>query len=126
VSDDWDLVGLRPTGRHADTDASTRLRRGIQFDETQLDNVFGGLQFNDGRCAASIFDPHVNRRLTLTFGSENRFCVVFNPPHHEAICIEPYTTLPDPFTLRAQGIEPYQNLLPPGEQWRTRFELQWS
>jgi len=123
VTDDWELAGLRPTGKHEVTVTSRRMREGITFGETQLDNVFGGLQFADGICQASIHDPHADRNLTITFGSESRFCVVFNPPHREAICIEPYTTLPDPFTLRAQGIEPYQNVLDPGQQWRTEFEF---
>jgi aldose 1-epimerase len=123
VGNDWELAGLRPTGRFSNSDAAQRLAAGIPFGEMQFDNVFGGLEFDGGVCEARIHDPHKDRVLRLRFGEEYRFCVVFNPPHREAICIEPYTSLPDPFTLREQGIEPYQNLLAPGESWTSRFEI---
>ena len=96
----------------------------MSFGESQFDNVFGGLFYRFDECAAHIHDPQQKRELVLRFGSEYRYCVVFNPPHREAICIEPYTSLPDPFTLQAQGIDPYQKVLLPGERWFTRFEIE--
>jgi aldose 1-epimerase len=48
---------------------------------------------------------------------------VYNPPHREAVCIEPYTTIPDAFTLAERGIEPHLKVLAPGKTFRTRIEI---
>jgi len=46
--------------------------------------------------------------------------VVYNPPHREAFCIEPYTCVPDPFALEARGLR----VLAPGEQFQARIDIE--
>ncbi|MFM7803819.1 MAG: hypothetical protein ACKPGK_04935 [Verrucomicrobiota bacterium] len=42
-------------------------------------------------------------QLELEFGSAFRELVVYNPPHREAICIEPYTCVPGATHLPSFG-----------------------
>ena len=49
--------------------------------------------------------------------------MVYNPPHRQAICIEPYTCLPNPFELERQGIDTGLSVLPPGKSVRARIEI---
>lgn len=119
----WEMENLLPTGRVAPSPLAAHLARGMRFDEMKLDNVFGGLQFSDGRLTASIRDPHSGRTLSQTFDDQFTACVVFNPPHRDAVCMEPYTTIPDPFSLREKGIDPKLRILAPGESFRTSIEI---
>jgi aldose 1-epimerase len=114
----WEMEDLLPTGRASASPLAAQLSRGMRFGEMRLDNIFGGLGFADGHATASIHDPHSGRTLSQTFDNEFAACVVFNPPHREAVCMEPYTTIPDPFSLRAQGVDPLLRVLAPGESFR--------
>jgi aldose 1-epimerase len=115
----WELEDLLPTGRSAPSPAAAQLARGMRFGDMRLDNIFGGLEFTDRHATASIIDPHSGRTLTQTFGDQFTACVVFNPPHRQAVCMEPYTTIPDPFSLQARGVDPKLRILAPGESFRT-------
>lgn len=123
VQFNWELEGLLPNGRTASPPAAGALARGMAFGAMQLDNVFGGLAFENHRCTATLGDPQSKRTMTMTFDDQFTTCVVYNPPHREAVCIEPYTTVPDPFSLRAQGIDPHLRILRPGESFCTRIEI---
>ena len=89
----------------------------------KLDHVFGGLKFENHRCTATVYDPHSKHTLAMTFLDQFTTCVVYNPPHREAVCIEPYTTAPDAFTLRERGIDPHLQILAPGQSFRTRIDI---
>ncbi len=123
VGSTWELQELRPTGRQLPAHLGHELRHGFPLGTTQLDNVYGGLVFHDGRYLARVVDPASSREVVFNFGDEFSYLVLFNPPHREAICIEPYTTLPDPFTLQQQGIDPTQRVLAPGATFHTRMEI---
>lgn len=121
VARTWELVGLLPTGKTSP--APAELARGMAFAEMKFDSVFDQIRFENHRAAAKVHDPASGRTLTMTFDDQFPAAVVYNPPHREAVCIEPYTTVPDPFFLKAQGIEPHLRVLPPGESFRTRIEI---
>ena len=70
-----------------------------------------------------LLDPMNNRRLPIVFDESFSQCVVFNPPHREAICIEPYTAVPDAFSLAERGIKTGLRILKPGEAFQTRIEM---
>jgi aldose 1-epimerase len=99
------------------------LARGMAFSEMKLDNVFGGLKFENHRAAATVHDPKTGRTMTMTFDDQFAACVVYNPPHRQAVCIEPYTTLPDAFFLHEQEIDPHLLVLAPGKSFHTRIEI---
>jgi aldose 1-epimerase len=119
----WELRDMMATGRRLPVDAEKDLRGGMEFSRTKFDNVFSELEFSDGMCRTSIEDPGSGRRLQMIFGDEFPACVVYNPPHREAICIEPYTCIPDAFRLEEAGIDAGALVLQPGERWKSRIDI---
>lgn len=112
VRKEWELEALIATG--AVRDVVQPFASGVPFGSLQLDNVFGGLEFHQGRCICSITDPSAQRTLELEFGSAFRELVVYNPPHREAICIEPYTCVPGATHLTSTGLDLGWKTLAPG------------
>lgn len=119
----WELDQMLPTGRKLPAAASRGLSGGLKFGESRLDDVFTDLNTRDGRVVCRLLDPMNNRRLSIVFDETFGQCVVFNPPHREAICIEPYTAAPDAFALGARGIDAGLRILQPGEAFQARIEI---
>ncbi len=92
VTTEWELDALLATGRK--TPAPVEYPAGVAFAKLHLDNVFSGLQFSADRCCCAIDDPATGRLAAIDFGTEFRELVVYNPPHRDAVCIEPYTCVP--------------------------------
>jgi len=124
IQTNWELIDLRPTGRVTPTDLAADLQKGMTIGQTKLDNVFSGVIFNDGLCQCRVEDPASRRQIVLAFSDLFPHCVVFNPPHREAVCIEPYTTVPDPFSLLEMGVDPNLRVLPPGASWQAEIRLE--
>ncbi len=112
VTTQWELVEMIPTGRELPLVNSTELSAGKKFGELTLDNCFAGLQFSGDWCAAQVLDSESGRTMTIRFDRAFRECVVYTPPHREAICIEPYTcvpgaaAMPDPAAAGLRILEP--------------------
>lgn len=123
VHGEWELVELLPTGKKLANTAHAGLVTGVPFDECQFDNVFTDLEYSDGRCTTRLFHPTSGRAITQTFDDAFRHCVVYTPPHREAICMEPYTALPDAFQLEKAGVETGLRILAPGETFRTELVI---
>mgnify|MGYP002621891160 CR=1 FL=1 len=119
----WELEGLLPTGRTTSPPAARDLSGGMRFGDMKLDNVFGGLSFAARHCTATVADPTSGLTTSLRFDEQFTTCVVYNPPHREAVCVEPYTTLPDAFRLIDQAIDPHLCVLAPGASFETQFEI---
>lgn len=120
----WEMKEMLPTGAVLPVDAGHDLRAGMPFDQTRLDDMLTQLTFEGDRAVASIHDPEAGRTLKLSFDRGFRECVVYNPPHRQAICIEPYTCAPDSFTLTAGGIDAGLNVLAPGESFTARVAIE--
>jgi aldose 1-epimerase len=99
------------------------LRNGAPFDHLELDDILTDLQASDGQVQTVIADPVSGRRLVQTFDATFRDCIVFTPPHREAIAIEPYTCVPNPFALEAAGVDTGLRTLAPGEEFTARIEI---
>lgn len=123
VSEYWELSNMLPTGRRLPADGPRALAGGMSFSQMQLDDVLTGLSVAAGRCLATVEDPRSGHTLELSFDASFRECVVYNPPHREAVCIEPYTCVPDAYELQAAGIVTGLRFLQPGEVFQTRFEI---
>ncbi len=123
VEGDWQLEGLLPTGHNAPSATAAELARGATAGGLKLDHVFSGLKFENHLLTATVSDPNSKRTLAMTFDDRFTACVVYTPPHREAVCIEPYTTIPDPFTLAEKGIDPHLQTLDPGQSFQTRIEI---
>lgn len=123
IGSNWDLEGLLPTGAKTTPPLVGELSRGMPMSAMNLDHVFGDVKFDNHRATATVYDPLGKHTLKMTFDDQFTACVVYNPPHREAVCIEPYTTIPDAFTLAARRIEPHLVVLPPAKSFRTRIEI---
>lgn len=119
----WQLDGLLPTGAKLPATGQRGLAAGMNFADTSFDDVFTDLEFAHDACEASIADPGSGRRLTMSFDRNFRECVVYNPPHRQAICLEPYTCVPDPYFLAAQGHETGLKILPMGGVWDMQIAI---
>lgn len=114
AAETWELQNLLPTGKKLPVSPERDLRGGQPFARLVLDDVFTVLGAHNGRWQAHISDPTNCRRLTLEADHLAQACVVYTPPHRQAICIEPYTSLPNPFEAYAQGWRPALQVLDPG------------
>ena len=123
VTTQWELIEMIPTGRELPLANAPELAAGKIFGELTLDNCFAGLQFDGGWCAAQVLDPESGRTMTIRFNRAFRECVVYTPPHREAICIEPYTCVPGAaamFDSAAAGLR----ILNPGESFEANVEFE--
>jgi len=120
----WELAAMIPTGSPMPPDVAARLERGQMFRDMTYDDVFSDLVARGGHCEATIDDPESGRRMTLTFDSGFRACVLYTPPHREALCIEPYTCIPDPFRLESLGIDAGLRVLDPGQSCELHVDIE--
>lgn len=125
VADEWELVDLLPTGTRRPAASAARLQAGERFGDLTLDNAFTGIQFQGDHATATISDPGSGRTLRIAWDRAFRECVVYTPPHREAICIEPLTCVPGAVKLHARGVDTGLSILAPGERLRgsVTFEL---
>jgi len=123
VSARWELKEMLPTGRRLGLENAAALQAGQPYGELKFDDAFTGLQFASGECAASIHDPASGRTVTQRFDTAFRECVVYTPPHREAICIEPLTCVPNCFELNSRGIDVGLRIVPPGGSFTAQVEI---
>ncbi|HUE71694.1 MAG TPA: aldose 1-epimerase [Pirellulaceae bacterium] len=118
----WELAEMLPTGRKFPVDNAEQFAAGQKFADMKFDDVFTELTFADGWCRPSIHDPS-GATVTVAFDAAFRACVVYTPPHREAICIEPYTCVAGAFVLAERGIDAGVRVLPPGGSFEARVEF---
>jgi aldose 1-epimerase len=112
----WELQQMIPTGRLLPIAAHQSLSAGLRLADHQFDTVFTGLRADsDGRVRTCLADPATGRTLTQAFDSGFTQCVIYTPGHRQAICLEPYTCVPDAIRLTAEGHETGLQVLEPGE-----------
>jgi aldose 1-epimerase len=119
----WELQEMLPTGRKLPAIGPRNVSAGMPIGEAQLDDIFTDLNVRGGRVICRLLDPVNDRRLSIVFDETFGHCVVFNPPHREALCIEPYTAAPDSFALAERGIDAGLRILQPGEAFQAKIEL---
>lgn len=114
VTERWVLKDMLPTGKRRVLPETEAFESGRKYGDLTLDDVFTGLTDNAGITEASIQDPG-GLAVSIRWRVEQfRECVVYTPPHREAICIEPLTCAPSAAALAAKGIEAGWRVLPPG------------
>lgn len=119
----WELEKMFPTGKTLPAEGPRSLSTGMAYGETHLDDVFTDLAATGGRVICHVDDPTNRRRMVMEFDDSFRECVAFNPPHREAICLEPYTCAPDAYALSERGIDAGLRVLRPGESFQARVEI---
>jgi aldose 1-epimerase len=72
----------------------------------------------------TVLSDDAGRSIVQTFDTTFTQCVVYTPPHRQAICLEPYTCIPDAFRLKAAGHETGLHVLRPSERFETSLRLE--
>ena len=111
----WEAKDMLPTGQLLPLEQAEQLHVGLPLDGMSFDDVLSALEFHSGWCKSHVFDPQSGRRLVLEFDQAFRECVVYNPPHRQAVCVEPYTCVPNAPELEATGVSTGLRVLAPGE-----------
>lgn len=121
----WELVEeLVPTGRVLPLVAGEDLSGGLLLGEHTFNTVFTKLQADaNGRIGTSLRNLATGRELSQTFDDVFTQCVVYTPDHREAICMEPYTCVPDAIRLSAAGHATGLQVLRPGEHFSTKLAI---
>jgi aldose 1-epimerase len=120
----WELDRMNPTGQIQSVQAEKQLAAGLRLNDHQFDTVFTDLRPDtDGLLRTKLTDPTNGRTVTQIFDTSFTQCVVYTPPHREAICLEPYTCVPDAIRLTAEGHETGLQILQPGESRQTTIRL---
>lgn len=65
----------------------------VPLGDRALDDVFVDLAAAGARVAARLIDP-AGATITVEFDDAFSACVIYTPPHREAVCIEPWTIVP--------------------------------
>jgi aldose 1-epimerase len=121
----WEVEQMIPTGRLLPIALDQQLVEGLRFGDQQFDTCFTSVRADsDGLVRTQLTDPVTGRRLTQTFSSAFTQCVVYTPGHRQAICIEPYTCVPDAIRLAAEGHETGLQILQPGEKFETTIKIE--
>lgn len=120
----WEARDQLPTGRLLPTDGNLDLASAHPLAGRSFDTYFTDLQpSKSGIIKTILADPGGGRSLVQTFTPDFTQCVVYTPVHREAICLEPYTCVPDPFRLAAEGHPTGLRILHPGEGFSTAIEF---
>jgi aldose 1-epimerase len=127
----WELRNMLATGRRLPARARGDVQHGIAFGDTQFDDVFTALRKDQpasdtalrGAATATIAEPPGGVVVRVEMGEGFRECVVYNPPHREAICIEPYTCVPSAIVLQPRGIDAGLQIMPPGGSARLAMRI---
>jgi len=120
----WEARDQLPTGRLLPADGPFDLASGQPLAGRSFDTYLTHLQPSKSGIVETILaDPTSGRRLVQTFTHDFTQCVAYTPVHREAICLEPYTCVPDPFRLTAEGHATGLKILQPGERFVTTIEF---
>ncbi len=120
----WEMDRMIPTGQQTPVRPDVTLAAGLRLVDHQFDTVFTGMETDsDGMYRTRLHEPVSGRTLTQTFDKTFTQCVIYTPGHRQAICLEPYTCVPDAMRLSAEGFETGLQILQPGESFETTITM---
>ncbi len=123
VDSEWEMHDMLPTGERANLPPDLTLATGAVLGDRSFDTPYR-LAPASGEVQTVVADPRSGRRVTQAFHAEHfPHVVVYTPGHREAVCVEPYSCLPDPFRLEKRGIETGLRTLAAGQQFETALTL---
>lgn len=126
VSKVWELKDMLATGKMLELTPELQLAGG-PIAGRNFDTCYTGLSAeSDGQHHTWIRDAGSGRTVTQWFDQQFTQCIVYIPPHREAICLEPYTCVPDPFRLEAAGHATGLRVLATGESFETTIPIEVS
>ncbi len=120
IDGEWLSNEMIPTGECAKLATDHPLVAGSALSGANYDTPFRIPPGESELLTTTLKDPTTGRRLVQTFDRSMTCCVVYLPPHREAICLEPYTCVPNPFGMNEKGVDSGLRVLPPGESYHTK------
>src|SRR5262249_48166108 len=113
-----------PTGRLLPAEGNFDLSSAQPLAGRKFDTYLTHLQPSKSGIVQTILaDSGSGRRLVQTFTHDFTQCVVYTPVHREAICLEPYTCVPAPLRLAAEGHDTGLRRLARGGRFITTIEF---
>jgi aldose 1-epimerase len=115
LTERWPLENMNPTGQRESVELD--FGGGVVVNKLEFDDVFTADPGESGTVEASLT---VNqRRVVVSFDRDFQFCVLYTPPHREAICIEPYSCVPNAVRQTDQTNQSVYGLrvLEPNSEW---------
>jgi aldose 1-epimerase len=123
----WEVEQMITTGKLHPVALNQQLAEGLRLGDHQFDTCFTGVRADsDNRVRTRLTDLTTGRSVTQTFGTAFTQCVVYTPAHRQAICVEPYTCVPDAIRLAAEGHETGLQILQPGQRFETSIQIEVS
>jgi aldose 1-epimerase len=120
----WEAEDLLPTGQKVAAAGNRHLADGGPLAGRKFDSYYTSLRAeSDGLIRTRLTDQVNCRTLTQTFDKSFTQCIVYTPPHREAICLEPYTCLPDSYRMQDAGYETGLQTLQPAERFATTLRI---
>lgn len=123
AAEEWELIRCLPTGRRIPVKGTKDLREGQPLEDLKLDDVLTALRTDGGRITSLVMDPAAGIQVLQVTDAAFRELVVYTPPHGRSVCLEPYTCVTDAVHLAADGIDTGLQVLAPGAEFRTWFEI---
>ena len=120
----WEAEQMLPTGQKLPATGDLILSEGAPLAGRKFDTYFTSLRHEPDGLVRTLLADERGRTLVQAFDSTFTQCIVYTPPHREAICLEPYTCLPDPFRMSAAGYESGLQILQPGKSRTTTIKLE--
>jgi aldose 1-epimerase len=121
----WEVEQMIPTGRRRPIAPDRQLAEGLRLSDLQFDTCFTGIRADsDNLVRTRLTDLTTSRSVKQTFGTAFTQCVVYTPGHRQAICVEPYTCVPDAIRLAAEGHTTGLQILQPGERFETSIKIE--
>jgi len=105
VPSDLDYRTLRPVG------------------DAELDHLYGGLIRQGGQAVCRLLDPTARAELSVRFGPEFPYLVVFAPAERPTVCFEPYSCITDAINLAEHEANTGLVTLLPGQEWHGAIEF---
>jgi len=125
VTQFWEAEQMIPTGQIKPVHANQQLAFGLRLNDHEFDTCFTGIRPDaDHLVRTRLADPASGREVTQTFDATFTQCIIYTPAHREAICLEPYTCVPDAIRLAAAGHETGLQILQPGEGRETTLQIE--
>lgn len=124
AAEEWVLTDCLPSGERRPVAAERDLRDGLPYGGLKLDDIQTGLRSRAGVVECVLMDPPGGLEVRQRFPDVFRELVVFTPPWHIGVCLEPYTCVTDAINLAARGIDSGWRVLEPGAEFRTWIEIE--
>ena len=127
VDREWQMHDMLPAGAPTPLDNDTPLASGLTLASREFDTVYQVAAKDlsgDSPVVTEVHDPVTGRTLRQTSDSSFGCCVIYTPPHREAVCLEPYSCTPDPFRLESEGHATGLQILAPQESHQAEVLLE--